>query len=556
MMQPRCRHWGKFSLYIIIICAIFGLVYADNDSTPYDVKKLSRVALIIDERYAEKLEPEKIVESGINGMVTSLDPYCRYLTDNDFNEFMENTFGQFDGIGIEVDIRQNCLTVISVLDGTPAYRAGLKPGDKIISIDGKLTSEISRDNAAELMRGKAGTEVNITTRRYGASELMNYTLVRETVETESIPFYSILSDGIGYIRLTRFTETSYYEMIEALTSLRNMNAKGIILDLRSNSGGLLIEAVKIVGLFLEGGKLIVETRGRGGNLTSHYSSNDGLSCTDLPLAVLIDEGTASAAEIVAGAIQDWDRGVLIGSRTYGKGLVQRILNLDEKSALKITTAKYYIPSGRCIQKADHAGRLDVSSGKDGFPPSDSDNGFYHTALGRRVLGGGGIKPDIIVQHITESEIIKALKRQRYFFDFAVGYMVENHTRIDSNFVATSQIIRQFQIFLKGEGFNYQPEFELRYDSLLAYLPQGTISDRVRKLLDELGDSLDYLKFAGLDKENEPVKWILAEEILSIEFGPKARYGVVWVNHHPEILKAREVLSSMETYRHSFLASIE
>ncbi|MCP4631586.1 MAG: S41 family peptidase, partial [candidate division Zixibacteria bacterium] len=360
-MSIRMRYAFKAIAYFFALLTVFGFVYADSDSSFTDIKRLDRIAVIIDERYAEEIDLEELVEEGIDGMLNSLDPYCRYFTDEDFQEFMDNTYGQFEGIGIEVDLRKNNLTIISVLEGTPAYRAGFRPGDKIVAIEGKLTSEMTREEAAKMMRGSAGTSLTLSIHRIGRSDLMKYTLMRESVETKSIPYYSMLNDGLGYIRLTRFTETSYYEMTEALTSLVNSKAKGIILDLRSNPGGLLLEAVRIAGLILEPDKLVVETQSRNGSYTRHFSFNEGISATNIPLAVLVDEGTASAAEILSGAIQDWDRGVIIGSPTYGKGLVQRIIRLDTESALKLTTAKYYIPSGRCIQKIENAGRLDVSS---------------------------------------------------------------------------------------------------------------------------------------------------------------------------------------------------
>ncbi|MBD3167888.1 MAG: PDZ domain-containing protein [candidate division Zixibacteria bacterium] len=555
-MPEKFAYWVRGGIYVLVIVAIFGFVYADNDDAYTNVKKLDRIAVIIKERYAEHVDFRDLIESGISGMLLSLDPYCRYFTDDDFRDFIDNTYGQFEGIGIEVDIRHRNLTVISVLEGTPAYRSGIAPGDKIIAVNGRLTSEMTREEAARSMRGAAGTPLELTIRRYGINELMNYSLIRETVETKSIPYSSVLEEGIGYIRLTRFTETTYYEMVEALATFKAQNVRGIILDLRSNPGGLLLEAVKVVGLFIEPNKLVVETRNREDNFTRHFSSNDGLSCYDIPLAVLVDEGTASAAEIVAGAIQDWDRGLIIGSRTYGKGLVQRIIRLDDVSALKLTTAKYYVPSGRCIQKPEDAGGLNVTTGLESFPVKNKKPGVYYTASGREVAGGGGITPDVVVESIKDTEIIKALKQQSEFFHFAFRYVNDFREQIGLGFVADGHTLREFKKYLYENDFDYDAQFEMKYDSLVAALPAYGVPGNLRDVIKRLDKQLHDLKFQRLEADAELVKWNLTEEIMVLRFDQQTRYGVVWVNHHPEILKAREILSTDREYREAFVASSE
>ncbi len=555
-MSNRYNYITRGFAYLLAVAVIVGLVKADNNSSFSEFKDLNKIAYIIENRYAEPINSDSLIRAGINGMLISLDPYCRYLTDEDFTDFIDDTYGKFEGIGVEVDMRSNALTIISVLEGTPAYNAGLKPGDRIIAINGRLTADLSREEAARLMRGDMGTPLDLTIRHYNSSELINYSLKRETVETKSIPFYNILPDGIGYIRLTRFSETTYYEMLEALTSIMNRNPRGIILDLRSNSGGLLIEAVKVASLFLENGRIIVETKGRGKNSTEHFSRNDVVKCLDIPLAVLTDGGTASAAEIVAGAIQDWDRGVIIGSPSYGKGLVQKILRLDEHSALKLTTAKYYIPSGRCIQKPENAGRLDVSQGLATFPAGGSSPSEYHTFAGRMVAGGGGIKPDIYVAPHPEAEIVKALKRKSMFFNFALKYLSENMKVVDSNFVADDDVYMEFKSFLNNKMFNYTPTFEKYFDSLNTSLPKRNIPPSIKMAVSDLKAKLDSLKFQRLDSNSESIKWALTEEIMVLKYGNSARYGVVWTESHPEILEARRILKSKDLYKNAFYAGLK
>ncbi|MBD3235003.1 MAG: PDZ domain-containing protein [candidate division Zixibacteria bacterium] len=543
-MSPQAKKWLVLFPYVLVALAIFSFVYADYDSYDYDLKKLCRVAMTIEERYAEEVELDSIIENGINGMLFSLDSYSRYLKQDDYRDILDYTHGEFEGIGIEVDMRQNSLIIVSVLEGTPAYRAGLRPGDKIISVDGKLTSELSRRKALELMRGHAGSYLSFSILRPGFPDFISYKLPREYVEVNSVPFYTLLPDGIGYTRLTRFTETSYAEMKEALRSLLEDGAKSLIIDLRSNSGGLLLEAVKVAGLFMESGRMVVETRSRNGDVNRHYSSNDGLICTELPLVILIDGGTASAAEIVAGAIQDWDRGLIVGSNSYGKGLVQRILKLDSYSALKLTTSKYYTPSGRCLQKDTEAGKLDM---KDYNYAGDSSHPVYYTSTGRQLSNDGGIQPDVAVIPVDETELIKALKRQGMLFDFAVNYVAEYGMSIDSNFVVDENIVRQFKEYLQEEDFDYKPEFEIRYDSFLTSFSSERLSGEMKEYLDDFGDNLEKLKLEMFDTDRELIKWALTEEILTIKLGPKARYRLVWLKQHPEIKKARKILNSPEVY---------
>lgn len=547
------KKWLMLFPYVLLALVIFSFVYADYDSYDYDLKKLCRVAMTIEERYAEEVELDSIIEDGINGMLHSLDSYSRYLKQDDYRDILDYTHGEFEGIGIEVDMRHNSLIIVSVLEGTPAYRAGLRPGDKIISVGGKLTSELSRKKALELMRGHVGSYLSFSILRPGFPDFISYKLPREYVEVNSIPFYTLLPDGIGYIRLTRFTETSYVEMKEALRSISEDGAKSLIVDFRSNSGGLLLEAVKVTGLFLESGKVVVETRSRNGDVNRHYSSNDGIVYTGLPLVILIDGGTASAAEIVAGAVQDWDRGLIVGSNSYGKGLVQRILRLDSYSALKLTTSKYYTPSGRCLQKDNEAGKLDLNDYK---CTGDSSHSLYFTSTGRQLSDKGGIQPDIVVEPVDETELIKALKRKGMLFDFAVYYIAEYGVSIDSNFVVNENIVSQFKEYLQEEDFDYKPEFEIRYDSFLTSFSCERLSSRTKEYLENFRDNFKKLKSEMFDADRELIKWALTEEILTIKLGSKARYRLVWLKQHPEIKKAREVLNSPEGYSDALLTGLE
>ncbi|MCK4460251.1 MAG: S41 family peptidase, partial [candidate division Zixibacteria bacterium] len=324
-----------------------------RDSFLKDVKKLSSTAFNIRNQYMEDVDTDEIIKAGIRGMLTDLDRYSILMERSSYEALMESTHGKYEGLGMQIDSRDNRIIIITPIEGTPAYRKGLRAGDIIWAIDGESTEGMKTADGAKLMRGTAGTSVVLTIKRAGIADLMDFEVERAVIELKSVPYAGVVpGTDIGYVRLSRFAEETSHELRDAISDLNDQNVSALILDLRSNGGGLLDQAKETAELFLQQGREIVYTKGRYETSERHYYSERAPLFEDKPLIVLVNEGTASASEIVSGAIQDWDRGLIVGAPTYGKGLVQQIFQIanDGSMALKLTTAKYYVPSGRCIQK--------------------------------------------------------------------------------------------------------------------------------------------------------------------------------------------------------------
>ena len=359
--------------------------------------------------YMEEIDSDEIIKAGIRGMLADLDRFSVLMEKSSYDALMESTHGKYEGLGMQIDSRDNRIIIISPIEGTPAYRKGLRAGDVIWEINGKSTEGMSSSDASGIMRGKAGTSVDIAIKRAGIEDQIEFNIMREIIELKSVNYYGkVPGTDIGYVRLSRFAEETSHELRQAVTALNEQNITGLIFDLRNNGGGLLDQAIETSELFLPQGSEIVYTKGKYEDSERHYYSEKAPIFTGKPLVILVDQGTASASEIVSGAIQDWDRGVIVGNNTYGKGLVQQIFNIsqDGSMALKLTTAKYYVPSGRCIQKedrqyksgsVDHADMLEeqANESKDSLEIANTE--IYYTNGGREVYGGGGIIPDIEIK---------------------------------------------------------------------------------------------------------------------------------------------------------------
>src|SRR4030066_471381 len=376
------KKWSVVFRVLIFLIIVAGLSFSFKDKLFVGLKTYQQIAAVISSRYVDSVDPQILVQAGIKGVLSILDPYSEYLEEKEYQGLIEETQGQFEGVGLEIGVKNQFLTVISPVEGGPAYRAGILAGDKIIKINGDPAEGITGDQAVQKLRGPKGTPVEITISRPGLSNPIDYKITRDVIEIKTVPYFGLLNNQVGYIRLKKFTETSTAEITQALLELKSQNAPGIILDLRGNPGGLLNQAIEVASLFLWDKKLIMETKGQDDAQNQKYFAGEKAVCPDLPLVVLVDKGSASASEIVAGAIQDWDRGVVIGDTTFGKGLVQTVLRLPNENALKLTTAKYFTPSGRCIQKKENGPNLDQfglatrSDFKAGSAASDTNFTFY------------------------------------------------------------------------------------------------------------------------------------------------------------------------------------
>jgi len=540
-------------LGVILVGLLIGsLVYALSDDLYTNLRDLEEVATLVSSQYVEEVNSQNLIKAGIEGMLSKLDPYSEYLEEKQYHALMEDTYGQFEGLGIEIAIKDGWLTVIAPLEDTPADRMGIQAGDRIIKIEGASTKGITADEAVTKLRGKKGTVVHVTIQREGIAEPMEYAIVRDVIEIKSVPYYGVTRNKIGYVRLNSFSETSAYKLKEAISELLGKEIKGLILDLRGNPGGLLDQAIEVTSIFLDKDKLVVETKGKVSSQNRKLFSSGKPLSTELPLVVLVDGGSASGSEIVAGAIQDWDRGIIVGDTTFGKGLVQSILGMKEGAALKLTTAKYYIPSGRCIQKEELS--KDSSSNTEENPPSDSsqsksDEGKtkFFTQGGRVVYGGGGIVPDVLVPAEKLSPLEYNLLAKLTFFDFAVHWTA-THPQIPKDFEVNQTMLSEFNQFVKTKNFTYQTSSELELEKLKQVVKEERRSDLVNSTINNLVNLLKAEKEGDFKQSEDFIKWEIKENILVKLYGQSAKYEEVWFNYHPEIKKAIEILSHPEEYK--------
>lgn len=464
-----------------------------------DVDLFVEVLSRVEQYYVDPVEPKKLVTGAINGMLRRLDPFSNYLDEKSYGDLQATTQGQFGGLGIVVAIRDGYPTVISPLEGTPAYSLGIQSGDRIVEIEGKSTHSMAIDDVVAKLRGPEGTQVTILVRREGEEEPRSYTITRQIIKVKSVPYTMSFPGGVGYVRLASFSASSGDELRRALEALEKEGAKSLILDLRRNPGGLLTEAVDVSELFLPKGEVVVETRGRIKNSDQVFRSQYVRPHLSQPLVVLVDEASASAAEIVAGAIQDHDRGLVVGEPTYGKGSVQSVINLQgTRAALKLTTAKYYTPSGRSIHKDQfnaHPGE-DSDDSDDSVTPADTTDPAkrpkFHTDSGRTVYGGGGILPDIVVQPDTLTPPASDVERRGLFFKFAVRY-VAKHSGQKADLEITPQVWTQFSDFLREEKLDAKPE---SLQAQREYLENGLKREVARRVA---GDAAAFRVASGEDQ---------------------------------------------------------
>ncbi len=448
----------KFS----VIAVTLGLFLAagipsDNGNKYFEITKnieiFANTYKELNTYYVDELDPGKLMRVGIDAMVNSLDPFTNYISENDIEGYRLLTEGKYNGIGAQSRKMGDFITITELYKDQPADKAGLKIGDQIVAVDGKDAKGKTLEELDDILRGFPGTAVELTIRRPGKSGDMKVMLTREEVDVPNVPYHSMVSDDIGYVTLTTFTRDAGRNVANAVKELRekNPNLKGIIFDLRDNGGGLLNEAVNVANVFIPKNELVVTTKGKVKEWDRAFKTLNSSVDEKIPLAVIIDKGSASASEIVCGVIQDYDRGILLGQRSYGKGLVQNTRDVGYNAKVKLTTAKYYIPSGRCIQSVEY---------QNGEPVNIPDNKRtpFKTRSGRTVLDGGGVKPDIVLEHPEDNPIVKALVNQEVIFDYATQYALKHPN------IAEPQAFRftEFDDFVKyveGRNFTYETDSE-------------------------------------------------------------------------------------------------
>ena len=552
---------GSVAVVAVAVIVLFAIALAQKpDDTIYSLVKLSSdIAFRINARYVDDVNTQDLIYAGIRGMLDTLDPFSEFLDQTDFSNLNEMTSGKYSGLGMTIFLKDNYVTIMAPMEGTPAYRMGLRAGDRILKIDGKTTQGMSTQEASKMMRGDAGTKVALTIHREGIDDPMEYNIERAVITIKTVPFSGVFEQNgekIGYVRLSRFGEEADSELEAAMDSLSKQDIKGLIFDLRSNGGGLLSQAVNVANYFLPKGSEVTYTKGRTPDQdNTHYATRDPMM-PKVPLVVLVNDMSASASEIVAGAIQDSDRGVLIGNTTFGKGLVQQVYTLTDGTALKLTTAKWYVPSGRCIQKDSHNSRhpdtlaAADSLGADTTAAAKIDSTkleVFHTKGGRIVYGGGGITPDIKVDPEMLNPLELNLERVSMFFDFAMKY-TSAHPNLPANFEVTDQMVSEFKDLMKEKKFTYKNRLENSFDDMEKVAKDSAESDPA--VLAEI-NNFKPLIVKEKDKEfaqsTDYIKRSIKRDILTRLYGESEIYQQIVLKTDPYVQKAVDILTSQKQY---------
>ncbi len=462
--------------------------------------------------YVDETSPEKLITTSINSMLESLDPYTTYIPEKEMDDFNFQTTGEYGGIGSLIRKYEDNIIIADPYENFPAAKSGLRPGDILLEVEGNKTEGMEIADVSELLKGEPGTNLSIKIKRPYTEELMEIHLAREKIIINNVSYSGMLDEHTGYIRLSNFTTNASAEVRSAFMKLKkNPDFKNLVLDLRSNPGGLMIEAVRTCNLFIEKGELIVSTKGKVKRWDNDYTTTNQAIDTDIPIAVLVNRGSASASEIVAGAMQDLDRAVVIGQRTFGKGLVQTTRPLKYNAQLKVTTAKYYIPSGRCIQALDYTHRNE--DGSVGSVP-DSLISEYETKNGRLVYDGGGIRPDIEVVPENISEIVIRLYAENIYFDYANRYRnMQDSIDPPPQFSLTDLEYNKFKEFVAEKEFEYETASMKAFTKLLETAKREKYYDLSKEEFESLKAKLAHDNMKDLDTFREEIQQILEEEIV-------------------------------------------
>ena len=538
----------------ITIIIMSALIFIGADKKDIYKKVRKNQALINDVyrnlilNYVDDIDLDAFTKMIINNMLYDLDPYTVYLEKEERSGIEMLTKGKYGGVGIQIGKREKVLTVISPMENSPAKRAGIISGDKIIKIDDKETEGLSMDDAAKLIRGEKGSNVVLSIQRVGESDLVEYNLTRENIKVKDISFSGMLDDQTGYIRLTRFSRNSDKEMKKALQKLLEQNMTGLVLDLRDNPGGLLNAAVNILDLFIDKGEMLVWTEGKTQKSKRKYKSKtDPLVPLDVNVTVLVNQGSASASEIVAGALQDLDRAVVIGRSTFGKGLVQTVFNIDKDRSLKITTAKYYIPSGRLIQKPGYLPDEILAD------TTEQDSIFY-TKGGREVSGAGGITPDHVVELNKGSPILSASWRQGLFFNFVQKHKMDYETF--ENVLDDSSIMEQFENYLHASDLDIFMQGESNYLDMKEMLWNlDSTNIQIQGGLEILDSYFEQIALTQFEMEEEKLHHWLMVEFADYFHDDEGRFKQSAIQDK-DIQKALTLLHDPVVYENVFLPQLE
>lgn len=494
--------------------------------------------------YVDEVTPGKLVKTGIDAMLKSLDPYTNYISEDDVEDFRTQTTGQYGGIGAVVGKRDGKTIVQLPYEGMPAQKAGLLIGDEILKIDGVDITKKNNTETSKLLKGQANTVVKVEVKRYGVDKPFEVAITRDKIQIDNVPYYGMVTNDIGYFQLSGFTMDASREVKNAVVKLKEMGAKKIIFDLRDNPGGLLNEAVNISNLFVDKGKDIVSTKGKVSDWNKVYKALDEPLDTQIPMVIITSSRSASASEIVSGVMQDYDRAVLVGERTFGKGLVQTTRPLTYNAQLKVTTAKYYIPSGRCIQEVDYTHRKeDGSLGK--IP--DSLRVAFKTSKGRVVYDGGGVAPDVEVKEKEFADISKTISNKGYLFEYANKYRAEHATIAPAKeFSVSDAEYQKFVAFLAKKDISYSTSVEKSIEDLVKKAQAEKHYDDIKADVDVIRKKISTNKANDLVRFKPEIKELLEQEIASRYYFQKGAIEASF-DDDEDIIMAKNVLNDPQRF---------
>lgn len=531
----------------LLLTSIFSVGFVDNY---FEISKNIDIFTTLYKElnifYVDETDPGELMKKAIDSMLESLDPYTTYIPESEMEDFRFMTTGQYGGIGAIISKRGDYVMISEPYEGFPANKAGLIAGDKLLEINGKSVKGKSTEDVSKVLKGQPNTTVNVLIERIGEDSPFEVELKREEIKVKSVPYSTVLDGNIGYIKMTSFTRNVSNEVAEAFKEIsEGVELNGLIFDLRGNPGGLLNEAVNTTNLFIEKGQEVVSTKGKVKDWDKIYNTlNDPLD-KEIPLVVLINSRSASASEIVSGAIQDLDRGVVVGQRSFGKGLVQQTRKLSYNSQLKVTIAKYYIPSGRCIQALDYSDR-----NEDGSVGSISDSlkTEFKTLNGRSVWDGGGVNPDVVLEPRKYSNILASIMSKRHIFDFANDFYRE-HSSITtpSNFEINDSLYLVFTNYLNGKDYDYETRTEKAITKLLKDAEKEKYSEDLQKEIDALNQKMKASKTNDLERFKDQISQVIESEIVTRYYFQNGRIEAS-LKHDDEVNKAIEILKDSDTYK--------